>query len=72
MGAGEYKAYQSYLQSVQSEISLLRLALNGLESKGERGWIRMKSEGELDETRLVEGIFLFCWFFFIIMLIYVY
>ncbi len=55
MGTKEFQAYQSYLNAVQSEIVQLRLALAGLEHKSGRGWIRLKSEGELDETRLVEG-----------------
>lgn len=56
MGARDYEVYQSYLAEVQSEIVQLRLALSGLEFKSGRGWVRMKSEGELDETRLVEGL----------------
>ena len=56
MGKSQYDEYQSYLRIVQADIAQLRVALNGLESKGGRGWIRMKTDGELDETRLVEGI----------------
>ena len=56
MGRTQYEAYQSYLREVQADIAQLRVALNGLESKEGRGWVRMKTEGELDETRLVEGM----------------
>eukprot|EP00026_Physarum_polycephalum_P000717 Phypoly_transcript_00718.p1 GENE.Phypoly_transcript_00718~~Phypoly_transcript_00718.p1 ORF type:complete len:1304 (+),score=248.57 Phypoly_transcript_00718:258-4169(+) len=56
MGKSQYDAYQSYLREVQADIAQLRVALNGLETKSGRGWVRMKTEGELDETRLVEGL----------------
>ena len=53
----EEEKYRSILQEVASSVSQLRLVLESLESKSkERKWVKRKTEGDLDETRLVEGI----------------
>jgi MoxR-like ATPase len=57
MNEFEAQKYIRYVAPVQFEIKQLRAILEAAQAKGkEREWGRMKSTGELDDTRLVEGI----------------
>ena len=57
MSAEQERFYSDLYQNVQSQIQQLRTVLESVEAKEkERVWIRHQSEGELDESRLVEGV----------------
>jgi von Willebrand factor A domain-containing protein 8 len=50
------KAYISYLNNVQQEISQLRSILADLQSRGnDRIWVRNRNEGDFDDSKIVEG-----------------
>lgn len=54
---GQASAYSQYYNSVESHINALVTFLENLEtSKEERIWLKRQSDGELDETRLTEGL----------------
>ncbi|CAG8469528.1 17842_t:CDS:10 [Acaulospora morrowiae] len=49
--------YQSYLVNVQREIRQLRIILESTEAKNkERVWLKNQSSGDVDDTKLIEGI----------------
>lgn len=53
----ELKSYDKYVHDVQAEVQALRSILESVQAKNkERTWIKGKATGELDETRLVEGM----------------
>ena len=53
----ESEVYESYLQNVKTEIDQLRMIIESLKSKGkERIWMRNKSSGDLDDTKLVDAL----------------
>lgn len=57
MSESEYETYQSFIDPIKSDIANLRSALHGVEYKSsEREWIMRQMDGELDDTKLVEGV----------------
>lgn len=49
--------YERYLAKVQRQVTALRLMLDSLQAKGkERQWMRHQTEGDLDESKLIEGL----------------
>mmetsp|Transcript_63719 Transcript_63719/g.138595 ORF Transcript_63719/g.138595 Transcript_63719/m.138595 type:complete len:334 (+) Transcript_63719:3-1004(+) len=49
-------SYARLFDAVRKDISLLRVTLEGAEAKElERKWLRHKTHGELDDTKLVDG-----------------
>lgn len=49
--------YSQYVSSVQREIREIRVMLEALEAKkNERVWLKNQSSGDLDDTKLIEGI----------------
>ncbi|KAG0097282.1 von Willebrand factor A domain-containing protein 8 [Podila epicladia] len=57
MTAADAKIYMNYLENVQREIRELRVILEGIEAKNkERVWLKNQSSGDLDDTKLIEGL----------------
>jgi len=57
MTEDEHDRYTSFLSRVEAEVSQLRNILDGLESrKQERTWLKNQSFGDLDDTKLVDGV----------------
>lgn len=57
MTSGQASAYSEYHDAVRSHVNQLVTFLDNLEaSEEERVWLKRKSDGELDETRLTEGL----------------
>ena len=48
MGEGEWEAYLSYFDRIQTQVQQLRVVLEAIENKSqERSWLRHQSTGEL-------------------------
>jgi len=57
MSGEEYETYNTFLDPIKGDIANLRAALEAVEYKtSERDWIKRQTDGELDDSRLVEGI----------------
>ncbi|KAF9979600.1 von Willebrand factor A domain-containing protein 8 [Mortierella antarctica] len=57
MTAADAKIYMSYMENVQREIRELRVILESIEAKNkERVWLKNQSSGDLDDTKLIEGL----------------
>jgi len=55
----EYDAdlYEQYSSQVRNQVQTLRLIINGLQAKArDRQWLKNQTSGELDDTKLIEGI----------------
>ncbi|KAG0722072.1 von Willebrand factor A domain-containing protein 8 [Chionoecetes opilio] len=55
----EYDAslYERFVKNVEPQIRALRGIINTLQAKGkERQWLRHRTSGELDDTKLIEGL----------------
>ena len=55
----EYDAelYEQYAAPVRKHVQTLRLIINGLQARAkDRQWLKNQTSGELDDTRLIEGI----------------
>ncbi|XP_069941398.1 von Willebrand factor A domain-containing protein 8 isoform X2 [Cherax quadricarinatus] len=55
----EYDAslYEKLAGGVQQQVHALRTIINSLQAKGkERQWLRHRTSGELDDTKLIEGL----------------
>jgi len=55
----EYDAqlYEQYASSVRRQVQSLRTILNSLQAKAkDRTWLKNQTSGELDDTRLIEGL----------------
>ena len=55
----EYSAseYQKYLDAVKLQIGQLRVIVESVRAKQkERAWLRHKTQGELDDMKLVDGL----------------
>lgn len=53
----EANEYERYLMNVRNEIDQLRLIIESLKNKGkERTWIRNRTSGDLDDTKLVDAL----------------
>ncbi|KAJ3214369.1 hypothetical protein HDU67_001757 [Dinochytrium kinnereticum] len=57
MSSVEGEIYGDYSSRVRADVSRMKVVLEGVrDRKNERSWIRNRSEGELDDGKLVEGI----------------
>ena len=57
MSESEHENYSEFLTSIQNDIANLRAALRAVEYKaGERDWIKNQLDGDLDDSKLIEGI----------------
>ncbi|KAG0215924.1 von Willebrand factor A domain-containing protein 8 [Mortierella sp. GBA30] len=57
MTAADAKIYMGYMENVQREIRELRVILESIEAKNkERVWLKNQSSGDLDDTKLIEGL----------------
>lgn len=57
MSEFEHDIYRKYLENVKKPIQQLRNILDGLEAKNkERQWLKNQTQGDLDDTKLVEAI----------------
>lgn len=57
MTQSEWGSYNRFLDPIQSDVAILRSMLNSLDLKiSERGWIKRQNHGELDDSKLVDGI----------------
>lgn len=57
MGEGEWATYQSYLGRIAPQVSQLRVVLESAEDRSEeRSWVKHQTSGELDDTKLVDGM----------------
>lgn len=55
----EYDAelYEQFLGHVRGQVQSLRVILDSLQAKGkERQWLKNQAYGDLDDTKLIEGI----------------
>ena len=55
----EYDAemYESYSSRVRRQVQSLRVILDSLQARGkERVWLRNQTSGELDDSKLIEGL----------------
>ena len=57
MGKTDYQMYQRYLHSIALQVAQLKEILSEISSRGrERVWLRNQSQGNLDDSRLVDGL----------------
>ena len=57
MGEDEYQMYEGLVSPIRSDISNLKSVLANAEAKtAERAWLRKQSHGELDDSKLVDGV----------------
>lgn len=57
MSENDYKLYSEFLEPIHNDISNLRAALHSVEYKvSDREWVKRQLDGELDDSKLVEGI----------------
>lgn len=57
MSDAEFETYESFLDPIKADIGNLRASLQAFEYKStERDWIKRQVDGELDDSRLVEGV----------------
>ncbi|XP_050100518.1 von Willebrand factor A domain-containing protein 8 [Anopheles aquasalis] len=57
MSPYEHKVYEQYSEPVRRQVQQLRITLQALQARAhERQWQKHRTAGELDDTKLVEGI----------------
>lgn len=57
MTAEESRLYSDYIASVSRQIRSLRVLLSSIEAKhSEREWLSRQTVGDIDDTRLIEGL----------------
>uniref|UniRef100_A0A182JSU2 von Willebrand factor A domain-containing protein 8 n=1 Tax=Anopheles christyi TaxID=43041 RepID=A0A182JSU2_9DIPT len=57
MSPYEHKVYEQYAEPIRRQVQQLRITLQALQARAkERQWQRHRSAGELDDTKLVEGL----------------
>jgi hypothetical protein len=57
MNAHEHSVYTKYLELVRKPIQQMRNILSSLEAKQkERQWLKNQTQGDLDDSKLVEAI----------------
>lgn len=57
MGEEEYEMYKDFSANIQKDVSRLKGILASIESRTkERGWLKRQSYGELDDSKIVDGI----------------
>merc|ERR1711878_23256 len=49
--------YEQFISQVRKQVQTLRMIISGLQAKAkDRQWLKNQTQGELDDTRLIEGI----------------
>lgn len=57
MSESEWDMYQKFVEPIKKDISSLKATLGHIDLKQpETGWIKRQSHGEIDESRLVDGV----------------
>uniref|UniRef100_A0A8C4QM44 VWFA domain-containing protein n=2 Tax=Eptatretus burgeri TaxID=7764 RepID=A0A8C4QM44_EPTBU len=57
MSPHDAQLYDRFSSAIRPQVQALRLILDGLQARGqERQWLRLQTDGELDEGRLVDGL----------------
>jgi hypothetical protein len=57
MSAYDADLYEQYASHVRKQVQSLRTIISGLQAKSkDRQWLKNQTQGELDDTRLIEGI----------------
>ena len=57
MGEEEYDMYKDFSANIQKDVSKLKSILSTLEFRTqERGWLKRQSYGEIDDSKIVDGI----------------
>lgn len=57
MNVQEANAYEGYLANIRKEIDQLKVVIQQLQAKDkERSWLKNQTTGDLDDSRLVEGL----------------
>ncbi len=57
MGQEDYDRYKNFSANIQKDVAKLRSILKSVESRtNERGWLRRQSYGEIDDSKIVDGI----------------
>jgi hypothetical protein len=57
MGKDEYEMYKDFSANIQKDVIRLKGILASIESRTkERGWLKRQSYGELDDSKIVDGI----------------
>jgi von Willebrand factor A domain-containing protein 8 len=57
MSASEHENYTAFLEPINNDIANLRTALRAVEYRAcERDWIKNQLDGDLDDSKLIEGI----------------
>jgi von Willebrand factor A domain-containing protein 8 len=57
MGQHEWEMYERFANPIKDDIAKLRGILNAMELRSsERGWLKRQSYGEIDDTKLIDGV----------------
>jgi hypothetical protein len=57
MGKNDYQLYQMYRNAIAPQVAQLKEILADISSRGkERVWLRNQSQGNLDDSKLVDGL----------------
>ena len=57
MGKGQWETYLRYFERIAPQVNQLRNVLEALQQKdSERVWLRHQASGELDDSKLLDGI----------------
>lgn len=57
MSEYDAKLYEQFSGNIKKQVQMLRVMLDGLQAKSkERQWLKHQTSGELDDTRLIEGL----------------
>lgn len=57
MGKNDYAVFQQYRSNISLQVAQLKEILNDITSRGkERVWLRNQSQGNLDDSKLVDGL----------------
>lgn len=57
MGKNDYQMYQQYVSNISLQVAQLKEILQDISNRGkERVWLRNQSQGNLDDSKLVDGL----------------
>ena len=57
MSKQEWDMYEQFAQNIKPDVARLRNLLRSVSTKSnEKGWIKRQSHGEIDDTRLIDGV----------------
>ncbi|KAI8350392.1 AAA domain-containing protein [Blakeslea trispora] len=57
MTQADFQQYNQYMENIRREVRELRVILESVEAKNhERVWLKNQSSGDLDDTKIVEGL----------------